>query len=122
MSVKGEIASRVIPPLIIIGGLGVGAYILYKKGVFTPVTNVVNLITEVPLKLVDTVKDTLTSTVDYITSDDSIFQIINPTNYLNDWATGTEFKSGGKADENGNLINERGELWKVRGTQVKPLK
>lgn len=53
MSVKGDILGRVIPPLVIVGGLAAGGYILYKKGVFTPVTDVINTVSEVPQKIIE---------------------------------------------------------------------
>lgn len=53
MSLSGDILSRLIPPLIIVGGIGAGGYILYKKGVFTPVNNIINTIAAAPQKIVD---------------------------------------------------------------------
>lgn len=45
--------------MVIVGGVGLAGFILYKKGVFTPVTNVINTVTEIPQKVIEKVTETV---------------------------------------------------------------
>lgn len=63
MSVKGDIIGRVVPPLVVVGGVAAAGYVLYKKGAFNPLIKTVDDVAKIPSKAIEKVNEVTKSAV-----------------------------------------------------------